>query len=259
MGRSRLNMLEMRARLPRIMEAIKTPVEAELGIRVKVTESADLSAIEAALTADLFEIMHGFVKDIFVPRLKSEFDAKTAFELSPRFRLRARHIENPNTQASHFPSPAPEFEKGLRELKAALTTYKVTRMGSTIVHAGIGPYAKLAALNSSDYGPVPTNAGVSVYNSFFFAVEFGTGISENLGGATPRSKSELLSARDKNEDFDLKPPGAWVYGPLIFTGQQAMQLFYDQPSGRPQKFWEKLFREEFPKYVEQRVTSRLGR
>lgn len=127
---------------------------------------------------------------------------------------------------------------------------------------GIGRRSELNALKLSDYmGTKGTNHKRQPYNSLFKAVEFGTGIAENVGGAKYVRKGGGKGA-DSGRTKDPSGDGSWWLGPAAgegahHAGQRGFHFLYDEQTRKPRQGYIDLVRREFPKFFASAVKRYL--
>lgn len=98
--------------------------------------------------------------------------------------------------------------------------------------AGIGRWSDIKTLKLSDYAMRMAGRGRSRYNRLFYAVEFGTGIAEKVGG------SQFV--RREGATKDRFQPGAWWLGPeegqgIKYLGQKAFHFLYEPRRDREKR------------------------
>lgn len=93
------------------------------------------------------------------------------------------------------------------------------------VRVGIGPMRDVLRLRLNEYMPTFGGKGTnSEWNTLFYAVEYGTGVRENVGGGKWVRKEGPTKA--------ASPPGSWWLGEpgegAHFVGQKGFHLFYEE-------------------------------
>jgi hypothetical protein len=131
------------------------------------------------------------------------------------------------------------YLRGLRDLYRAVTT--IDRSGTTSV--GLGPMDKILAMDIADYSLLEPKK--SKYTSWFYTVEFGTGVAENVGANWVNTE---------NKDLGTNPPGgqvdgSWLTGyapfPLHIFGQKPFHFLHDE-NHAPQQYYVKFVDEKLP-------------
>lgn len=132
------------------------------------------------------------------------------------------------------------MKKGFEELRG-LMNKRVRARVNGMPGAGLGPYADVMRMHLPEH--MDFHGGTSSpATSFFYAVEFGTGMYA-MGGHDP-----VTTGDTKESD------GSWWYGPKIgrglhLAGQQGMHFLYDARTGRPKPSYLGAFQREIGGYM----------
>ncbi len=141
-----------------------------------------------------------------------------------------------------------DVTQGFTDIARYMKALKVSKSAQGAIGTiGSGIYN----LKSSDYG-LPSRS-TTQFNTWFLNVELGTGIAANVGGK-PRT-----AGRTKDPEGD----GSWWLGPetgkgLRFFGQKGFHMFWDEQTGRPVSFWNKLLLERFPAFMRKKLSNILN-
>ena len=97
-------------------------------------------------------------------------------------------------------------------------------------------------------------------NDLFYAVEFGTGIAENVGGAG----FVRTEGPTKEHDPAVAPPGAWWVSPsedaqgTLMQGQKGFHWLYDERTRKPREYYLREFQRSFPRFLAKALDDGLG-
>lgn len=135
---------------------------------------------------------------------------------------------------------------------------EVSRQGSRI-EVGVGRRSQVEALRLNAYmGTSGSMFTHSRLNSLFKAVEFGTGIAQNVGAA-------WVNLEGDTKDKDV--PGAWWFGSrsnrtydednrgVLMLGQKAMHFLYDERREKPRQEYLDFFHRHFPRFVAKKLSG----
>jgi hypothetical protein len=156
------------------------------------------------------------------------------------------------------------FQKIIEVLKT-VTSNVTSGSENTIITAGLGNRNELFGLKLSQYMPVKTKSK-SDFNSLFKAVEYGTGIADNVGGenwvrysSTMPSKDHSRSATEAGERgaWFFSAPGAEGTG-MRFTGQKGAHVFYDETTRDPNPLIYQFIEDNFRNYFVKALSKKLG-
>lgn len=143
------------------------------------------------------------------------------------------------------------FDALMKEIMATELT-----LDSNTVMLGMGPMKQVLALKMNSYMPIPgSNRTHKELNTWFYGVEYGTGIAENVGGGK--------WVRTQGPTKDRDPLGSWWVGPKAgtgahFIGQKGMNIFYNRSDRLPKSVWVHLIAEEWPKFINKYLLEREG-
>jgi hypothetical protein len=156
-----------------------------------------------------------------------------------RFRMRGGKRE---ASRDHYAT----MRKGWSELWESLSKVTSPRRSGSEISVGMGPYQEVMRHRLSRYMPVSGSTSArGEPNTLFKAVEFGTGIAENVGGP------QWVRHEGETKEDD----GSWWLGPSVgmgahFMGQKGFHFLYDERTRRPKEFYYKYIYEKFPEFVD---------
>lgn len=163
------------------------------------------------------------------------------------------------SEFSDVPRPV-TMDRGFSALWSAISQKPVFRVEGTRAIAGIGPAATINSLRLSDYMGTSGRSDrvVSLLNNLFLAVEFGTGVEENVGNAAFVRHTGPTKVRTHYG------PGAWVYTNKyhalqggLFIGQKGFHFLYDARTRRPLPIYIDVIKRWLPKYIEKRLSTSI--
>jgi hypothetical protein len=137
------------------------------------------------------------------------------------------------------------MQQGFSDLLGAVQrTLPPTVHGRTLT-VGVGPTSGVFGLKLSPYMQMqgsPTTA--SPLNSLFQAVEYGTGVEDNVGPGWVRASGPTKAKT---------PRGSWWLGRqgtgMLFTGQKGFHFLYDARTRQPLQIYGQIFRRRFPDFL----------
>lgn len=142
----------------------------------------------------------------------------------------------------------------IRELQQ-VRIFKTARGVGAKLGEGVG------SLSSNAFSEMP---GHTVLDNLFLTVEFGTGVADNVGGERWVKRPgqspggfNLAGKNIKEED------GSWWLGPILgqgmhFRGKPGFNGLFEKVSREPKDVWIKLFRTEFPRFINRGLATKIG-
>lgn len=149
------------------------------------------------------------------------------------------------------------MDRGFSRLWDTIAQEPLTSSTSTSATVGIGRMSEIKQLRLNEYmGTTGSLKTTSNLNSLFYAIEFGTGIAENVGAEWVRHEGPTK---------DSKIPGAWWFKSphneeagsdgALFLGQKGFHFLYDERRQRPKQMYADYFHRHFPKFVQQKLAG----
>lgn len=142
------------------------------------------------------------------------------------------------SQAGTVVDMTDKYRQGLRDLFRAISARSDEVRGSTEVVA-MGSMHRILSMDTSTYSllaPRPSD-----FSSWFYTVEFGTGVAENVGG------SQWVNHEGESKNAD----GSWMYGKapgLHIYGQKGFHFLFDEGHA-PDKYYISLVNTWLPERV----------
>ena len=138
-----------------------------------------------------------------------------------------------------------KMRRGWDKLWGDIGTVMAPKRSGDDISVGMGPYQAVMAHRLSHYMPVQGAKNAREPNTLFKAVEFGTGVAENVGGAQWVRKDGPTKESD----------GSWWLGPTKqqgahFFGQKGFHFLYEERTRKPKEFYYKFIYEKFPEFVD---------
>lgn len=272
--------------LKSIQEAKVTPTgPGSIGVRLIPMDKALSRKAIAALkeTNWLQDLLESFVKDKLVGtegEIRKSFNSNTNRKHHPMFvsvegeaepvgesafqrrAERARELEAAGLKQRRrgtFREDWINMDQGFSEVWRTFS--RVTPLeNSRGAGVGIGPWKQLEALPLNKYmqlsGQHRTKKKLpdDTLNSLFLAVEFGTGIAENVGSNWVRTEGK---SKDPSDDGSW-----WLNGAdgnsVRFLGQKGFHFLYDERSRKPRHEYDAIIRTQLPLYISEALTKRFG-
>lgn len=204
-----------------------------------------IKALQKAIEGGLFkEVADGYMKDVFIPALAQEYRNLIGPDHYPEY------ISEDGTSSTFG-----TMDKGFDDLFKRIETYTVTSSEDQVT-ANLGPHDEVTALRLSDY----TRAGKPRRidrepNTLFYAVEFGTGTAEKVGGA------QFVRDEGPTKHREGRDRGAWWIGPhagsgRFVMGQKGLHFLYAEQNRKPKTEWRDFVARSFPGYATQALKSK---
>lgn len=139
----------------------------------------------------------------------------------------------------------PGMQAGIDALWEAISAPTVPVVKGEAVVQGLGSGPQIMALYLPDYmqmqGSSSTN---SEYTSLFLAIEYGTGVADNVGG------EQFV----RHEGNTAEPDGSWWLGPQVgmglhFLGQRGFHFLYDEHSRMPREIYAERVKSKLAEYI----------
>lgn len=153
----------------------------------------------------------------------------------------------------------PGMQAGIEALWEAIATPTAPSINGEAVTMGLGPGPQIMSLKLPDYMRMQgSKTTQSEYTSLFFAVEYGTGIAQNVGGG------QFVRTEGETKESD----GSWWLGPerhtgLHFEGQRGFHFLYDEHTRVPREIYAERVKEKLAEYIrasleEQGASVKIG-
>lgn len=189
---------------------------------------------------------------MYIPKEGGAPEAKGVFQVNTDDDERRASIED-SMKAAHMRKQK-TLRSGFDAIWSILRRDPVIRVEGNSVVAGIGDRQALNRLQLSSY---TGGGGGSKYNNLFLATEYGTGIASNVGGPEWVRRSGPTKATAPFEE------GSWWFtnkdaedeDGSLFLGQKGVHFLYDARSRKPLALYQKLFRDELPKYIRRELNG----
>lgn len=144
--------------------------------------------------------------------------------------------ENTHPTKTRYYSRVENMSSGFDALWKAISGNPQFRVEGSMAIADIGAWDVVGRLPLNAFmGMQGSMKSRSKYNSLFYAIEFGTGIEENVGSGYVRLDGETKVP---------EPPGAWWFGSpsnrsqgALFIGQKGFHFLYNERTRRPDEFY----------------------
>lgn len=140
-----------------------------------------------------------------------------------------------------------DLSKGIKTLGEYMKKAKPTASAAeALVTVGEGIYG-LKSNQFNNFG------GRSEYESWFLAVEWGTGIAANVGEPWVRAEGRT---KDKSGDGSWwfgKQSGSGNFSGTRVLGQKGFHMFWDENTRKPNEFWIKKINERLPVFLRRRL------
>jgi hypothetical protein len=169
-----------------------------------------------------------------------------------------RYAANPTDYLPRLAKPSPLSNDSAAMFPLLWSVLKETAVwsGPDKVYGGVGPLAELMALQLSPFMPIlgerPTT---SPLNSLFLAVEYGTGIAENVGGAQWVRHSGSTKDKSGTGAWWWWPGGKGVHG-VEYVGQKGLHFLDDARSRQPLAIYAFRLQNAFPALVQESLYGR---
>ena len=203
-----------------------------------------------AFDALLAEAVYEFFKTRIMPYIKGQFSNKSPSVYGIRY-IRSDKSKELWGNTIGIMSPN-RTRRGFTELERKATDFTVqNKPGRITAIAGKGIYD----LRTSQFHPA---FAPSELDSWFLAVELGTGIGENVGDPWVRTEGPSKDPEGDGSWRPGRPSNLNPTGPR-FLGQKGFHIFWDENSRQPAPIWRKVFRQEFPAFLQKKMQQRAQR
>lgn len=225
----------------------------EIKLDLQTTNLQSLKTLGQVLEIRLTGFVDEFVRQQVVPRITDQWTERSA--RGPEYGLQ---VEVPTgtgddgetkTYKTEVWTGNGRMSRGHGDLLQRLTQTRGPQVSGSTISQRIG--YNVMDLRSNEYSPI--KHGFSSLNTWFLAVEWGTGIAENVGAPWVKQPGEPPGGHTKD------PDGSWWLGPrtgegLHIRGQKGFHVFWDTTDrARPRGVWEKLFHEEFAAFLNKKL------
>lgn len=224
----------------------KTGFNLEVRVDPQDVEST-VNTMADGFAAAVQSVMREVVSEDILPYIEAQYFSKNFRDYSPIF---------VNSKGEEFNTyDMGNYERGFMDLGRELkkVEFNTTSSGSP---KGIGFRlgGRAGQMSIESYTAFGDKTGTTDRDSWFLAVELGTGIADNIP-----SGEVFTSGRTKADS----PSGAWFFGPTRggvntgpkFLGQRGFNIFWEDGNAyRPADFWLKVFNERIP----MRLTKKLA-
>lgn len=268
--------------------------EYTIEVKLEADFSGFLKSLQLAFSEEsMLELLVAFVEQRFSPFMKGEFDERASSrDYLPQIEwvseagkdfvsfgevegLLTSGIDAAGDDVSKYGLTGPDDPGGASGPESALVrrarlkrmrkgfsrlwgefTHAMTFATENGVGVGLGSRAEIESIPLYKYMPYGYyRPPLSQANSLFHAIEFGTGISENVGG------DQYVVSEGPTKEY---PPGAWRYGPAtgggpLHLGQKGFHFLYDARNRRPRQEYFDFVGREFGPFATKHLLKRLNK
>lgn len=138
---------------------------------------------------------------------------------------------------------------GFADLWAELKRPQAITIDGHSVRGGVGSIPRLVSMPLSKY---TGGGGKSKYNSLFYAVEYGTGIEENVGAPGFVRRNLGVPGKRGWKEAD----GSWWFAKSHYIGQRGFHFLYDERTRHPIGLYEEFIQKQLPIFVKERLAGK---
>ena len=233
-------------------------------IRLRMTPEGKVGPGIVVLSSVLDEftslVMTKYINERIVKEIARQY---STLSLGIHGKKLLQHVKDSEGKSSAFGTPrttdASMTSAGWSALEARVKEFRPVRSGNEI---GFQMGYRVMELRSKQF--TQHGFGESKLDNWFFAVEFGTGVAENVGGAKwMRGPGDAPVTVGKDSKSLKEKDGSWWFGArrgqgAHMLGQKGAGIFWEHGSRRPRSLWRKLFTEEFPAFYMQELNNTFG-